>query len=186
MFSYPKNQGLDNIFIQEVPKHTRVPSPPKKVAKRAILPAHHPRVKEIIEPNHLKEGSIKIGEEVTEILEYNSAKLFVRRIVRPKYALKDQSGIIIVELPSLTLPKSKAGAGLLAHILVSKFVDHLPFYRQRQIFKRQLVICIHKNLNFNFFLSKYSRFFKSPTISSYNPHAVTKILQMIFQFPFVA
>ena len=132
--------GQSSDKLQEIPKHTRVTSLPKKVAKRAILPAHLPRVEEIIEPNNLKEGSIKIGEEITEVLEYNPAKLFVRRIVRPKYALKDQSGIIIAELPSLTLPKSNAGAGLLAHILVSKFVDHLPFYRQRQIFKRQQYI----------------------------------------------
>lgn len=122
---------------KQVLRETKVKIKPKKVAKRALLPAHLPRVEEIIEPENLAQDSVKIGEEVTEILEYNPAKLFVRRIVRPKYALKDQSGIIIGELPSLPLPKSNAGAGLLAHILVSKFVDHLPFYRQRQIFKRQ-------------------------------------------------
>ncbi|WP_430409816.1 IS66 family transposase [Kordia sp.] len=131
------SQESSSSAEKQVLRQTKVKIKPKKVAKRAILPAHLPRVEEIIEPKNLTQDSVKIGEEVTEILEYNPAKLFVRRIVRPKYALKDYAGVIIGELPSLPLPKSNAGAGLLAHILVSKFVDHLPFYRQRQIFKRQ-------------------------------------------------
>lgn len=109
----------------------------KQVPVRALLPAHLPRVEEIIEPESLHQNAVKIGEQITEILEYNPAKLFVRKIIRPKYAVKEQHKIVIGALVSLPLPKSNAGAGLLAHILVSKFVDHLPFYRQRQIFKRQ-------------------------------------------------
>ncbi|MFT5156113.1 MAG: transposase [Bacteroidia bacterium] len=102
---------------------------------RTALPAHLPRVEEIIEPENLSDNAKKIGEEITEILEYNPANIFVRRIVRPKYA--QENSITIAELPSLPLPKSNAGASMLAYIAVSKFVDHLPFYRQRQIFKRQ-------------------------------------------------
>ncbi len=105
---------------------------------RATLPAHLPRVEEIIEPISTGKNAKKIGEEITEILEYNPAKLFVRRIIRPKY--KTTNGITIGELPSLPLPKSNAGPSLLAHIMVSKYVDHLPFYRQIQIFKRQKFI----------------------------------------------
>ena len=109
----------------------------KQVPVRALLSAHLPRVEEIIEPTSLDLSAVKIGEQITEILEYNPAKIFVRKIVGPKYVLKNQDTIVIAELPILPLPKSNAGAGLLAHILVSKYVDHLPFYRQRQIFKRQ-------------------------------------------------
>ena len=113
----------------------------KKVVKqkpvRQVLPAHLPRVEEIVEPTQLAQGAKKIGEEITEQLEYNPAQIFVRRIVRPKYALPNEQGIVIAELPTLALPKSNAGASMLAHIAVSKFVDHLPLYRQRQIFKRQ-------------------------------------------------
>lgn len=107
----------------------------KKTPVRAALPAHLPRIEEIIEPDNLNDNAKKIGKEVTEVLEYNPANIFVRRIVRPKYV--QESGIVIAELPSLPLPKSNAGASMLAYIAVSKFVDHLPFYRQRQIFKRQ-------------------------------------------------
>ena len=110
--------------------------PNKEQAVRTVLPAHLPRVEETIEPDDLEHGAVKIGEEITEVLEYTPANLFVRKMIRPKYALKDK-GIVIGQLPTLPLPKSNAGASLLAHIAVSKFVDHLPFYRQRQIFKRQ-------------------------------------------------
>lgn len=122
--------------ISEITYRRTASEKEKTKPTRAILPAHLPRVEEIIEPENRDKESKKIGEEITEILEYNPAKLFVRRIVRPKY--KSSKGISIGELPSsLPLPKSNAGASLLAHIMVSKYVDHLPFYRQIQIFKRQ-------------------------------------------------
>lgn len=113
------------------------PNKEKKHPVRNVLPSHLPRVEETIEPEDLKPGATRIGETVTEILEYNPAQLFVRKIIRPKYANPDGEGIAIGELPTLPIPKSNAGASLLANIVVSKFVDHLPFYRQRQIFKRQ-------------------------------------------------
>lgn len=107
----------------------------KQVPVRTAIPSHLPRVEEIIEPQEKSQGSEKIGEEITEILEYTPGKLFVRKIIRPKY--RTSEGITIGELPTLPIPKSNAGASLLSHILVSKFIDHLPFYRQIQIFKRQ-------------------------------------------------
>lgn len=119
----------------------------KKQAIRAKLPAHLPRIEEIIEPTSVEEGSKKIGEEVTEILEYNPAKIFVRKIIRPKYAKANNDGVLIAELPSLPIPKGNAGASMLAHLTVSKFVDHLPFYRQIQIFKRQNLILSDSTLN---------------------------------------
>jgi len=61
-----------------------------KKAVRKILPAHLPRKEEIIEPEELPENAKKIGEEVTEILEYTPQKLYVRRIIRPKYLIEDK------------------------------------------------------------------------------------------------
>jgi len=112
---------------------------PKEKQKpiRALLPAHLPREEEVIEPEDLAEGMKKIGEEVTEILEHIPGRLYVRRIVRPKYVQGQQDGVSIGSLPSLPIPKGNAGPGLLAHIQVSKWVDHVPFYRQIQIFKRE-------------------------------------------------
>ncbi|TSE03695.1 IS66 family transposase [Aquimarina algiphila] len=104
---------------------------------RSSIPSHLPRIEEIIEPAEISPNSKKIGEEVTEILEYNPSSIFVRRIVRPKYIVQEDTKIVIGALPSLPIPKGNAGAGLLSHIMVSKFVHHLPFYRQQQIFKSQ-------------------------------------------------
>ncbi len=108
---------------------------------RRIFPAHLPRIEETVEPENLPEGAVKLGEEITEVLEYTPGKVFVRQIVRPKYIVKNKSGenqIVIAEMPSdLPLPRANASASLLSYFLVSKFVDHLPFHRILKIFKRQ-------------------------------------------------
>lgn len=109
----------------------------KGSAIRLALPAHLHRQEHIIEPEEDITGARKIGEVVTEVLEYTPGKFFVERYVRPKYVLPKEEKIVIGELPSLPIPRGNAGAGLLAHLLISKFVDHLPFYRQVQQFKRQ-------------------------------------------------
>ena len=119
----------------------------KKQAIRVKLPAHLPRVEEIIEPENIEEGSKKIGEEITEILEYNPANIFVRKFIRPKYAKPNSEGVVIAELPSLPIPNGNAGASMFAHLMVSKCIDHLPFYRQIQIFKRQNLILSDSTLN---------------------------------------
>jgi len=103
---------------------------------RSPLPAHLPRIEVVIEPDQDLTGCKRIGEEITETLEYTAPKLHVRRTIRPKYARPNGEGVVIAPMPSMPLPKSEAGASLLAHILVSKYVDHLPFHRLRQQFKR--------------------------------------------------
>ena len=127
--------------IEEI-TYTRSKPETKKQAVRLELPAHLTRVEEVIEPENLPESAIKIGEAVTEVLEYEPSTLYVRQIIRPKYIVastEERTEIVIAELPTLPIPKGNAGAGLLAHILISKFADHLPFYRQVQILKRQKV-----------------------------------------------
>jgi transposase len=120
--------------------YTRNKPQEKKQPLRMELPAHLPRRDEVIEPDGISADAKKIGEAITEILEYEPANAYVRRIRRPKYIVDqtdEETRIIIASLPTLPIPKGNAGASMLAHILVSKFVDHLPFYRQVQIFKRQ-------------------------------------------------
>ena len=115
----------------------------KKAAKgentghsRMPIPSHLRREEIIIEPKDLPEGSKKIGEEITEVMEYKKAEVYVRKYIRPKYALPQELGVVIGDLPSLPIPKGNAGPSLLSHILISKYVDHLPLYRQHQQFKR--------------------------------------------------
>ncbi len=119
---------------------TKPETPEKKQPLRAELPAHLPRETEVIEPDNLPEGAKLIGKEITEILEYDPANIYVRQIIRPKYIIEssdESTRIEIADLPSLPIPKGNAGASMIAQILVSKFVDHLPYYRQSKIFKRQ-------------------------------------------------
>ncbi len=120
--------------------YTREKPKAKKQPLRLELAAHLPRREEVIEPEDLPEGAKRIGETVTEVLDYEPANLFVHRIVRPKYIISsndESTEIVIAPLPTLPIPKGNAGAGLLSHILISKYADHLPFYRQVQMMKRQ-------------------------------------------------
>src|SRR5690606_15442766 len=104
----------------------------RKHPGRHALPENLPVREEIIEPIEDTTGMDKIGEEVTESLEYTPASLIKRRVIRPKYIKKETSQIIIGELPERPLDKSIAEASLLAYIIMRKYVEHMPLYRQIQ------------------------------------------------------
>jgi transposase len=111
----------------------------KKVKRKPVrlaLPSHLPRKEEVLEPQGLTVNHKRIGEEVTEMLEMTPVKMYVRRIIRPKYIHTEKENIIIADLPSFPIPKSNAGSSVISSIMVSKFIDHLPLYRQVNIFKR--------------------------------------------------
>lgn len=122
-----------------VPAHER-----KTHTGRNKLPDDLPVVEHVIEPDEDISDMKKIGEERTEILEYTPEKFFKLILVRPKYARKDhvdelnpsQKSIVIASLPSRPIGKCLAGNALLATILINKYIDHLPLYRQQQIFRR--------------------------------------------------
>jgi len=104
---------------------------------RAKLPAHLP-VEEIeIHPEGELSEMVCIGKEITEELECEPAKFYIKRYIRYKYAAKDKSGVSMAELPERVIDKGIPGAGLLAMILTHKYMDHLPLYRQKQIFARE-------------------------------------------------
>lgn len=104
---------------------------------RAKLPTHL-AVEEIeIHPEGDLTDMICIGKEITEELECEPAKFYIKRYIRYKYATKDKSSVAIGELPERVIDKGIPGASLLAMILTSKYVDHLPLYRQKQIFARE-------------------------------------------------
>ncbi|MBK7097625.1 MAG: transposase [Sphingobacteriales bacterium] len=109
--------------------------------------------REVIElmPKEDVKGLHPVGKEITEKLEYRPGELFVKQYVRPEYIKPSNDGLnasrIIASLPAMPLEKSVAGASLLTHLLVSKFVDHLPVYRQLAIFKRQNVNINHSTVS---------------------------------------
>jgi len=120
------------IYERRKPKKKQAPS-------RGELPAHLPRKEVVIEPDTDTTDLVRIGEEITETLDYTPGRLFVVRRIRVKYAHpKDEGrGVIIGQLPERPIEKGIAEAGLLASVLVDKYVDHLPLYRQVQRFKRE-------------------------------------------------
>ena len=115
--------------------------PAAKPPSRGPLPAALPR--ETVE--HAPEASCpecagslrRIGEDVSEMLEYVPASFKVIRHVRPKFACACCQRIVQAPAPSRPIARGMAGAGLLAHVLVAKYADHLPLYRQVQIYARE-------------------------------------------------
>ncbi len=103
---------------------------------RLPIPAHIERIKIEVAPEADVTGLKSIGEEITEELEYKAGSFYVNQYIRKKYAKPDGEGIIIGELPSRPIEKGIAGAGLLANIVIEKYVDHLPLHRQLQRFSR--------------------------------------------------
>jgi transposase len=79
----------------------------------------------------------KLGEDVSEMLEYVPARFKVIRHVRPKLSCTKCDNIVQAEAPSRPIARGLAGPGLLAHVLVSKYADHSPLYRQAEIYARE-------------------------------------------------
>jgi transposase len=128
------------VITQEV-KVIKKQTAEVKPTGRHALPAHLPKVDIILEPIEDTSGLEKIGEEITEQLDYTPGKLLVRRYIRPKYAkvVADGTGyteVIIAPLPDFPIEKGIPAPGLLAQILVDKHVDHLPIYRQIKRYQR--------------------------------------------------
>jgi len=113
---------------------------PKGQPKRKPLPDYLPRHEDILSPGEecgQCGGKLKtLGQDVTEELEYVPGRFVVNRIVRPRMACGCCEAIHQAPLPSRPIERGRPGPGLLAHVLVSKYADHLPLYRQSQIFKR--------------------------------------------------
>ena len=119
----------------------KTPARPRPV-KAPRLPDNLPVVEQVIEPEAVKaqpEQWRLIGQEVSEQLDYEPARFLKRRIVRRKYVhtTDPDRAPIIAPLPEKLQERGIAGPGLLAHILVSKYCDHLPLYRQEQIFAQR-------------------------------------------------
>jgi transposase len=136
---------LDELEAARAEIETSSPShPAKEVRTKAVrrpLPAHLPREERKILPKQEAcpecGGKLKpLGEDVSEILEWVPEHFRVIRQVRPKLACADCDKIVQAEAPSRPIAGGLAGPGLLAHVLVSKYSDHLPLYRQSEIYAR--------------------------------------------------
>ncbi len=108
---------------------------------RKPLPEHLPREEAVHEPActcpNCGGAMRKLGEDVTEVLEYVPASFKVIRHVRPKLSCRVCETIVQAPMPSLPIERGRPGPGLLAHVLVAKYADHLPLYRQSGIYARE-------------------------------------------------
>ena len=113
-----------------------------RAANRGSLPKHLPRVEEVIEPETTVcgcgGGLHRIGEDVSERLDVIPAQFRVIITRRPKYACRSCSnGVVQAPAPARLIPGGMPTEATVAHVLVSKYADHLPLYRQAQIYSRQ-------------------------------------------------
>ena len=144
--------GLDETEEQSSQAGASAPSEPdeakvsapaaKRKPKRKALPPELPRDRQSFAPESTDCpccGGVlrKMAEDIREILDYLPASFIVRQQVVEKFSCRDCGTIVEGEPPEIPFAKGVAGSGLLAHILVSKYADALPLYRQSAIYARQ-------------------------------------------------
>lgn len=145
-------QGLAPV-IEEAPAAPAPASPPppsrpprERTPRRALDDERLERRQTVIEPEEVKAdpaGWTKIGEERTVQLDYQPGKLLRHEIIRPRYVRREE--FAIAPLPAQPIDKGMVGAGLLAWLLMSKYVDHLPLHRLAGILHRQHGVEIPRN-----------------------------------------
>ena len=116
--------------------------PERRKPARRPLPEHLPR--EVVQHGAevhacaaCGDALRRLGEDVTEVLDYLPGRFRVLRHVRPKFSCRGCEAVTQAPAPSLPIRRGRATAGLLAHVLVAKYADHLPLYRQSGIYARE-------------------------------------------------
>jgi transposase len=120
------------------------PERERRPATRRPLPNHLPRETVVHEPAPACRCGctdparlVRLGEDVTEVLEKVPARLKVIRHIRPRYACRSCEAVLQAPAPDLPIERGRPGPGLLAHVLVSKYLDGLPLYRLSGILARE-------------------------------------------------
>jgi transposase len=138
-------QGLNPASAspqQQAPVEATVPQPPQREHQPSIprLPENLPIVEEVIEPEPVKADPAawrRIGQEVSEQLDYEPGRFIRRRLVRPTYVHRKNMDLapITAPLPARLQERCVATPALIAHVIVNKLCDHIPLHRQEYIFK---------------------------------------------------
>ena len=127
------------------PEPTPPPARPRQAGHgRRPLPPHLPRERRVVEPPPedlvcpcCGEAKVKIGEDVSEQLDFVPATFKVIQTARPKYACPTcKEGVTVALVPRAPIAKGLATAGVLSHVVVSKYVDHQPLHRLTTMFGR--------------------------------------------------
>jgi transposase len=140
-----------NEALQAEPEPTTKPKSSQKnkgQAKRRKLPEHLETERVVIEPPEIKDNPQaykQIGEEVSEELDWVPSKLIRRLYIRPKYTpVKTHDQILMAPMPPRVIDKGIAGPALLAYIIISKYVDHLPLHRLEKIFLTRFKVLVSR------------------------------------------
>jgi transposase len=129
--------GSGTAFVQEL---KRAAGQTKNARRRRgggrrRAPENLPVKREVLDlPEEQKAGLIKIREEITEQIEYQPSQFFRLQIIRPVYASRARTHApIVAALPAQVIPQAGVGVGFITHVLIAKYVDALPLYRQERI-----------------------------------------------------
>ncbi len=138
---FVENEEIAKAATEVVETAPSEPVEPKGQPKRKPLPDHLDRIEQVLSAGEdcpeCGGDLSKLGEDVNEELEYIPGRFVVNKITRPRMACRRCEAISQAPLPSRPIERGRPGSGLLAHVLVSKFADHLPLYRQSQIYARE-------------------------------------------------
>ncbi|EPX1598175.1 IS66 family transposase, partial [Escherichia coli] len=129
---------LDKLLPQSPEEDEKAP---RSRPIRKPLPVHLPRVEKIIQPDtdhcpECDEPLHYIRDAVSEKLEYIPAHFVVNRYIRPQYSCPCCQKVFSGEMPAHILPKSAVEPSVIAQVIINKYGDHLPLYRQQQVFAR--------------------------------------------------
>ena len=147
-----------NAEIEQIdtsPSKDSKPKSPRSRAGRQPLPEHLPRVEHRHEPQSCQcsqcgSDLVKIGEDITEQLDVEPAKFFVHRHIRPQYACRTCETVTAEPAPPAVIDGGMAAPGLLAWVVISKYLNHLPLYRLEQMaarIRRQLTCPVRRQLS---------------------------------------
>ena len=135
-----ENAGADTAFIQELKKSASTAGSTSGAQRRRgggrrPAPEHLPVKREVIDlPEEKKAGLIQIREEITEQIEYQPSRFYRLQIIRPVYASRARAQApILAALPAQVIPQAGVGPGFVTHVVIAKYVDALPLYRQERI-----------------------------------------------------
>ena len=150
---FPELEPVQKEETSKVCSHERKRKP--HVGDKIAVPADLPVEREVIDIHSEEkvckatgEILVKIGEEITRKLAHKPGYFFIKEIVRPKYAAPSKdAGVEIAPLPSSILHRCYADESLLASVLIWKYADHIPLYRQEEILAREGVILPRQTLS---------------------------------------
>lgn len=143
-----QDQGMLSLPTDVVDPQVAKTQKPSQHHGRVPIPEHLERVEILLDIPEEQKVCPETGEplkvitiEISEKLEYRPGKLIVNVYKRPQYALPEKAdsfaSVIAAAMPEHPIAKCKADVGLIAHLIVSKYADHLPLYRQDDIFERE-------------------------------------------------